>query len=287
MRSSKQLDKLIAEALAIEAQEARKAGTLGYMARALVQATMPHKKCENSEFTRHNGNFSLTILAPSEIGLPYGTIPRLLTAWITTEAVKMQQRELALGKSLSSFMEKLGLVPSGGRWGSITRLRHQMQKLFSSSISCNYSDSQRDSGLNIQVAEEYHLWWEPKIPEQACLWESTLILNKRFFNEITKNPVPINMDALKALKRSPMAIDVYCWLTYRMSYLDKICEIPWPLLQTQFGSDYATDLQGTRNFKKAFLRELKKVITIYPANIYEDRDCLILKPSITHIPKIS
>jgi hypothetical protein len=280
-----QLDKLITEALAIEAQDAKEAGVLGYMARALVQATMPHKKTESNEFTRHNGNFSLTILSPSEIGLPYGSIPRVLTAWITTEAVKTNSRELVLGDSLSSFMEKIGLVPTGGRWGSITRLRDQMRRLFSSSISCSYRDSQRSSGLNIQVAEEYHLWWEPKNPDQACLWESSLILNKRFFDEIVKNPIPINLNAISTLKRSPMALDIYCWLTYRMSYLKKTCEIPWPLLQTQFGSDYGTSGQGVRDFKRAFLRELKKVITIYPANIDEEKSYLILKPSPTHIQK--
>jgi uncharacterized FlgJ-related protein len=70
-----------------------------------------------------------------------------------------------------------------------------------------------------------------------------------------------------------------------MSYLKKTCEIPWPLLQTQFGSDYGTSGQGVRDFKRAFLRELKKVITIYPANIDEEKSYLILKPSPTHIQK--
>lgn len=284
---NKNLDKLITEALAIEAQDAKEAGALGYMARALVQATMPHKKIDANEFTRKNGNFSLTILSPSEIGLPFGSIPRVLTAWITTEAVKTNNRELILGDSLGSFMEKLGLMPTGGRWGSITRLKDQMRRLLSSTISCRYKDSERNSGLNIQVAEEYHLWWEPKSPAQACLWESSLILNKRFFDEIIKNPIPININALKALKRSPMALDIYCWLTYRMSYLKRTCEIPWPMLKLQFGSDYANDLQGIRNFKKAFLRELRKVITIYDANVSEEIGHLVLKPSLTHVKKFS
>lgn len=285
MSSNRQLNKLITEALAIEARDAKEAGALGYMARSLVQATMPHKKTEANEFTRRNGNFSLTIWSPSEIGLPYGSIPRVLTAWITTEAVKTNSRELILGDSLGSFMENLGLIPTGGRWGTITRLRDQMRRLFSSAISCTYRDSQKDSGLNIQLAEEYHLWWEPKKPEQACLWESRLILNRKFFDEIIKNPIPIDIDALKALRRSPMALDIYCWLTYRMSYLKKNCEIPWPILQMQFGADYATNLQGVRNFKKAFLRELRKVIAIYPVNVNEEGSCLVLKSSLTHITK--
>ena len=85
---SDNLNKLITEALAIEAEEAREAGALGFMARALVQATMPHSKVDGNEFERVNGAFSLNILAPSKVGLPYGSIPRLLMAWISTEATR-------------------------------------------------------------------------------------------------------------------------------------------------------------------------------------------------------
>ena len=57
--SNRNINKLITEALAIEAEEAKKAGALGYMARALVQATMPHKQVNGNEFTRKNGAFNL------------------------------------------------------------------------------------------------------------------------------------------------------------------------------------------------------------------------------------
>jgi len=40
----KPVQEIIAHALAIEADEAQKAGALGYMARAMVQATMPHQR---------------------------------------------------------------------------------------------------------------------------------------------------------------------------------------------------------------------------------------------------
>ena len=117
----KNIDKLINEALAIETQEAKEAGALGYMARSLTQATMPHKKTDDSVFERQNGAFTLSIMAPPKVGLPYGTVPRLLIAWATTEAVRRRERELVLGESLSGFMSELDLVPTGGRWGSITR----------------------------------------------------------------------------------------------------------------------------------------------------------------------
>lgn len=281
----KNIDKLVSDALAIEARDARESGSIGYMARALVQATMPHKRTTDNEFVRKNGLFTLTMLSPSNIGLPYGVIPRLLMAWITTEAVRTNNREIILGDSLSSFMNKLDLVPTGGRWGSITRLKEQTKRLFSCSISCNYDNKEVVAGLNMQLVEKYQLWWTPQNPDQISLWESIIVLGKNFFDEITQNPVPLDIDALKALKKSPLAIDIYCWLTYRMSYLKKRINIPWKILQNQFGADYADNSQGLRDFKKAFLRELKKVHAIYSKINFEcdDSSFFILHPSKTHI----
>lgn len=281
------LNQMISEALAIEAEEAREAGALGYMARALVQATMPHSKIDSHEFKRRNGAFKLTILADSEVGLPYGSIPRLLVAWVTTEAVRKKEREIILGNNLSEFMINLDLIPTGGRWGSITRLREQMKKLFSASISCTYDDGQHWAIKNVQPITKANLWWDPKSPHQATLFQSSIILGEEFFNEAITCPIPIDMRVLKTLKRSPMALDIYCWLTYRMSYLKKATAIPWEVLQVQFGANYATDAQGLRNFKKAFLRELRKVSLFYQSiKLDYQENGLQLNPSSTHIKKL-
>ncbi len=276
------IDKLVNEVLAMEQEEAYQAGAIGYMARALIQATMPHSRLEGHEFKRQNGAFKLTMLADSEVGLPYGSIPRLLMSWITTEAVKTQQRELVLGKTLSEFMAELDMIPSGGRWGSITRLKDQMKRLFSASISCTYDDGEKWSIKNVTPVEQAELWWDTKNPQQATMWESKLLLGNSFFQEIIQSPIPIDMRALKALRQSPMAIDIYCWLTYRMSYLRRISSIPWPVLQVQFGANY----NDTRQFKRKFLTHLKKVLFVYPeARVKEEGHSLVLLPGKSHINK--
>ena len=276
------IDKMVNEILAIEQEEAYKAGTLGYMARALIQATMPHSRIDSHEFKRRNGAFKLTIMADSEVGLPYGSIPRLLISWITTEAVKTKQRELILGQTLSEFMAELEMIPSGGRWGSITRLKDQMKRLFSASISFTYDGGQNWSIRNIMPVERAELWWDPKTPHQSAMWESKLLLGDTFFQEIIESPVPVDMRALKILRQSPMAIDIYCWLTYRMSYLRRITSIPWDVLQVQFGANY----KDVRQFKRKFLIHLKKVLLVYPdARVKEDGENLILLPGKTHIHK--
>jgi hypothetical protein len=90
------------------------------------------------------------------------------------------------------------------------------------------------------------------------------------------------MRAIKALKQSPMALDVYTWLTYRASYLKRPTVIPWASLALQFGSDYSR----LRDFKHAFIAELKKVTLVYgQVQIEVMEDGLVVKPSLTHISK--
>jgi hypothetical protein len=283
----KDLDQIITETLAIEAEDAKKAGALGYMARALVQATLPHKATPENEFTRDNGLFSLTILAPSKVGLPYGSIPRLLLSWMTTEAVYTRSPVLQLGPTLSAFMGELGLARQGGKRGDITRLKKQTESLFCSTISCQFKDETTTKGSGFNIAKDYLLWWNPKSPDQMPLWKSTVTLSTDFFKEIISRPVPVDMRALKLLKRSPMSLDIYFWLTYRMSYLHKDVVIPWQLLQMQFGADYAHDEQGLRNFRKKFLERLKKVHGIYrAARVFDMEQGLLLKPSPPHVAKV-
>lgn len=280
--SAEAIDRLVAETLAIEATDALEAGALGFMARAMVQATLPHRKVEGNEFERRNGRYTLSLLAPSKIGLPYGTIPRLLLAWLTTEAVRTKERELELGDTLSGFMRELDMVPTGGRWGSINRLKDQTKRLFSCTVSATYEDGQKSAFLNQSIASKAVLWWDAKDPEQAGLWQSTVTLSEAFFNEVVSHPIPVDMRALKALKKSPLALDTYCWLTYRASYAKRPSVIPWSALALQFGSDYAE----LRFFKRAFLEELRKVVTVYGgAQVEATDEGLLVKPSVTHIGK--
>ena len=281
------INALIQRALAIEVEEAQDAGALGFMARAMTLASLPHSRVDGNEFERRNGAFSLSIVAPSRIGLPYGTVPRLLLSWLTTEAVRTKSRELVLGESLSGFMRQLGLVPTGGRWGSVTRLKDQTARLFASSITAVYADGQKTALLGYHVADSAILWWDAKDPTQGSLWQSTVTLTEPFFREIVERPVPVDMRALQALKRSPMALDIYCWLTYRASYLKKATEVSWAGLQGQFGADYARTGQGPRDFRRSFIRHLKAVQTVYrDAKATPTPSGLLLSPTVPHVRRI-
>lgn len=274
-------DILINRALAIEDEDARSAGALGFMARAMVQATLPHSKVEGGEFVRRNGNFTLTLQAPSAIGLPYGSVPRLLLAWLTTEAVRTNSRDLELGDSMAAFMRELGMTPRGGSRGDITRFKEQTRRLFNATVTASYEDGNNVADMGYRLTEKSVLWWHAKEPEQAGLWHSTVTLSEPFFREVIDRPVPIDIRAIKALKRSPLALDIYTWLTYRMSYLKRPTVIPWAGVAMMLGSNYA----GLRFFKRAFLIELQKVLLVYPEVRAEALDDgLMIRPSPTHIP---
>ena len=126
-RSNAPLPKWVSEVieahLAIEQEDARSAGALGFMARALVLATMPYKDPKTDAYVRSNGDFRLRIVAGYEGGIPFGIYPRLLMSWVTTEAVQNKSPVIELGDSLSQFLREVLELRStgGGRRGRLTR----------------------------------------------------------------------------------------------------------------------------------------------------------------------
>lgn len=286
-KDPKKINKFITEILAMEAEDAQEAGRLAFMARAMVMATLPHSEQKGHIFQRRNGNYSLTITAHPQYGLPYGSIPRLLLAWMTTEAVRKKSATLELGKTVSNFLKKLNLSRQGGARGDITRLKQQMLRLFTSSITCIYSDKEQShfTADQFHLVRSFQLWWDP-LKNDVVLPNTCITLSKDFFEEITTRPIPIDFAALQMLRRSPLQLDLYIWLTYRLSYLKKDVLLPWDLLKMQFGSNYAENNQGLRDFRKNFLSALHMVSMTYKdAKFNAEEVGLRLFPSTTHVKK--
>lgn len=272
------------EALEIELTSAQEAGALGFLARILVQATLPHRRCEHHEFCRRNGRFNLHLQAPPSVGLPYGSYPRLVLAWLNTEAVRTRRRRLYLGPTFTSFMASLGLTHITGKRGTASRLRDQLHRLFSTSIRCTYTDEARGhaGGHGYMIAHQHELWWSPRDPADGSAWRSTVTLGAEFFEEILSHAVPVDLRALRVLKRSSLALDIYAWLTYRLSYLRAPTTIPWTALEAQFGADYGRP----RDFRRKFLAHLVDVLRVYPdARVTSKERGLRLLPSPPHVPR--
>ena len=189
-----------------------------------------------------------------------------------------------LGRSLSEFMRKLGIASTDGRGQA--RLRNQMERLFNCSVSMIYKDHNHRSSANAVIADLTDFWWNPQRPNERVLWESKVRLSESFFNEIVSHPVPLDLTTLKALKRSPLGLDLYLWLTYRIFALTAPQCLSWPQLYRQFGAhpDKASDKRTVDNFRTKCLRELKKIKLAWPGLNYTTAPgLLILHPSIPHI----
>jgi hypothetical protein len=294
--SAQRFNRLIDTAEAIRATPALADDAISFMARALVQATLPHSDPGDVRaWGRENGDFSLAIepgyiiqnKQPVSLGIPYGVIPRLLLFWITTEATRTGSRTLMLGSSLAEFMRKVDLDPTtgGGPRSDAFRLKEQMKRLFSARIACTYGDGSSDFGRSqFSVADEVRLWWNPAETTMDSLFDSAIELGERFFQEITERPVPVDVRALTELKQSPLALDLYAWLTYRVSYLKKPQAISWQLLQGQFGADYS----NIRAFRFKVRQLLKRITLLYPDLRLDDSESgLILYPSPPHVARVA
>jgi hypothetical protein len=271
-------------------------GEAAYTARELVQVTLPHSNPGNVPlWSRKNGNLTLTIQPGQErghlLGYPYGSIPRLLVFWMTTEALRTDSRCLELGKSLTRFMEDIGLNPNNGGAGAkrsdARRLREHMKRLFGARISFEYQKNQsglvNHHSLNMEVASESCFWWNEKQPDQAMLFGSWINLGENFFKAITAAPVPVDVRALRALQNSALALDLYTWSTYRtfrVSEKGKEQFVSWRGLMQQLGADYG-DVQ---NFRRKAEASLKKIQMVYPDLRLESvTGGLSIKPSKTAV----
>ena len=258
---------------------------LGFMSRLLALCSLPRSNPGNRlQYKRVNGPFTLYMIAGGGNKLPFGNLPRLLMAWLSTEAVRTQSRELVLGRSLSEFMRSLGInSDSGGARGEQTRLRNQMNRLFGCTVSLIYEDESGFARVTSPVADKHEFWWDPRRPDKAALWESKIELGEKFFNEIIHHPVPLDMNILKALKRCSLGLDLYLWLVpYRTFVLKRPLRLSWRQLYHQFDAD-PSKLGGhdtVQNFRRKVLRELIKIKAAWPDLKYATaRGVLILSPS--------
>jgi len=308
--------RLYDEAKAIELEDARTIGEIGYINKVLVQATLPYREPKPKRkgdtlpavWGRTAGDWSLIIqpggylkeekrvlangkikieTTPVSLGYPFGSKPRLILAWLGREIKLQKSPEIKLGRSLAAFLEALGIESAtGGAFGSITHTREQMRRLFSSRIALVQSGETKSSTWEMnamQVADKQNLWWDPKTPEQGGLFESTVVLSQKFYDEF-KTGVPVDMRALRALKSSPFELDLYCWLTHRFFSLQRRVVVPWEALHMQFG----TETVNLRKFKWQIQKALRSVLVVYPeAKVDPTQSGLLLLPSPTSVRRLA
>lgn len=261
---SKRQTQIIRLAGDIAEQTREEAGALGFMSRLLIMVNLPYRDPGKDKRTwwRKNGNVSIDVNAGTKdgvpIGLPYGTYPRLILAYLATQAVKTQSQEIYLGKSFGTFLRALDIKYGGKQY---KQLQMQLKRTLGASFAWTYETDERWSRLNVQISNYSELWWNPKTPEQGSLWESYIRLNTDFFNEIVRNAVPLDLRVLSTLKNSPLGLDLYMFIAWRTFKIDTPIYITCENLHGQLGTQHRELKEFTRECKK----HIKRIQSICPS----------------------
>ena len=252
----------------------------------LCQTTLPYRDPGEGvrRWERVNGSVHLVInagmaLHPElnrmvEIGLPYGTKPRLILAHLNTEALRHNSPMIDVEGSLTGFVKRLQLSTSGR---NINTIKDQLARLAASHITLGFMNGAEAITVNSQIVTQFNLWF-PKDGEQRVLWPSTVRLSQEYFDSLIKHAVPLDDRALMALSGSAMALDVYAWLAQRLHRIEwgQRVFVTWPALQAQFGWHY----DRVRDFRRVFTQTLRLVHSQYrAADVELDAKGMVLRRS--------
>jgi hypothetical protein len=267
----------------------------GFLHSALCMVSLPARKPsdDTAEWFRTNGRVSLTINSTSIrlpdgtrqfFGIPYGPRARLIMIYLQTEAVRMKSPILSMGESLSDWMRSVGIEHiTGGKKGSIVQTYEQAKRLGFATFSLVWTKPD-GSGYGVipnrTIIDKMDLW-KGGDPRQGMLWPSEIELTASFYDSLREHAVPFPKEAIKRIKGSPLAIDLYVFLVYRLRRLSKNALVPWEELHVHLGAEYAE----VRFFKRKAIEALRLALAAYPdARVEALEGGLLLKPSRAAVP---
>lgn len=252
----------------------------------MCQVGLPRAKVEGERFMRQSGAAWLNVQAgfldeghgPVLQPVPYGAMPRLALAWVSTYAKRHGSREIPIGDSAAEFLRLMGLDDQGARY---VTLRKQMHALAACRLQLGY----KGRTFNGQPVDQFDAWVTNRETGQRALWPGVMVLSENYFTELVENAVPLDNRALFALKGSALALDVYAWLAHRLHRIDgRPVILHWTNMREQFGQEYQGK-DADKDFKKKFLIALRAVLAVYPqAKVEVVRGGLKLRASLPPIP---
>lgn len=256
---------------------------VGFLYSGWCQAALPHKRLANDQVWKVETERVALIVEPGRrnipggdtewVGVPYGSRARLILLYLQSEALRTSSRDIALGRSLHAWLGRLG-IPVGGK--SFKDVREQAERLSRCRLSFHIQQGGRSGLVNQNIVDTAMFVQEPGAAGQGSLFLETARLSETFFEQLQKHPVPLEEAALRAISNNSQALDVYCWLAYRLHVLPTARTITWKALHGQFGSSY----KRIDHFKERFLDSLKVATAVYrDASVEVEARGLVLKPS--------
>ena len=261
-------DRLVAGAgrLVDDAGDAKR---ITYSHSVMCQTSLPFKdQPGHREWKNQNGRAVVVIEAgqvydPSkadmvQLGLPYGTKPRLILLDWNRQAILSQSPDIEVEDTLYAFLRRLQL-PTEGRVYSM--MKKQLAALAACQITIGRTedDGSGSTGYGRIVSNLNVLF--SKNDNQRILWPNTVTLSTDYFNSLMQHAVPLDERALYLLRDSALELDLYAMLSERLHRIppNKPQFIPWASLHVQYGEGY----KRIRDFRSRFLRHLTNVQAVY------------------------
>ena len=256
---------------------------IGYLFSGWAQAALPHRRlADDAAWQVMTDRVTLIVQpglrpapdgTPVSVGVPYGSRARLILLYLQTEAIRTNCREVELGRSLHAWLRRLE-IPIGGK--QMAAVRDQAERISRCRLSFQIKQGNRTGLVNQHILETSMFIEDDSA--QGGLFVEKAGLSQSFFEELKKHPVPVEEAAVRQISNNSLALDVYCWLAYRLHSLNGPITVSWKALHGQFGRSVAR----LDHFKEHFRTVLELAVSVYPdANVEEAPNGagLILKPS--------
>ena len=254
---------------------------IGFLYSGWCQAALPHKRLADDAVWKVQTERVTLMVEPGRrnlsgqdtefCGVPYGSRARLILLYLQSEALRTNSRDIALGRSLHAWLGRLG-IPIGGK--SFKDVREQADRLSRCRLTFHVQQGGRAGLINQNIMDTAMFVEDTSV--QGSLFVETARLSETFFEQLKRHPVPLEEAAIRAISNNSQALDVYCWLAYRLHVLPQARTVSWPALYGQFGASY----KKMAHFKMRFVDSLKVAVAVYrDADVELDGRGLIMRPS--------
>ena len=247
---------------------------IGFLYSGWAQAALPHKRLIDTAAWQVTTDRVTLIISPGHrpgengepvpVGVPYGSRARLILLYLQSEALRTGSREVQLGRTLHAWLRRLE-IPIGGKAMQI--VRDQAERISRCRMSFQIKQGGKVGLINQSILDTSMFVEDEK--SAGSLFIETATLSQSFFDQLRSHPVPVEEAAVRQLANNSMALDVYCWLAYRLHSLSGPTTVSWRALHNQFGRN-VTRLD---HFRSQFRGTLQLALSVYPeARVTEEEE---------------
>lgn len=258
-------------------------GRMGVTHAGFAMTSLPHKQIPEPTWRREGGSVTLLVeggkdIDETPVGIPYGSLARLILLYLQTQAVRTRSREVELGASMNAWLGAMD-IPVGGK--SYRLVREQCRRI--SACRLTFFSRGGAARVNAGFVRDAILPLDSARGGQLTLWQERVTLDEGFYASLVEHPLPVREAAIRQISARSMAIDVYVWLAYRLHVLKAPTALSWAAVHGQFGAGFAR----VRDVKPTFLAALKLALAVYPeARVDDDQEAgVILHPSPPPVPE--